>query len=302
MFDIYLYGMIVASTSFLLKDGFLKPDIYSEISEKYRLPGGETGTCATVLSSLGASVKVDGNHIGYNVAPLLKDFYKDKLVNLDSLTFDDNYDGLEDYIIISDEFRSPMGMFGDYFSCGVKRWNIPKESDIKNAQVAAVDPFFYAESQMAAELCVKYKKPYVTIDCAYDSYIHKNAAISVISGECIQNIYPDKTREELLPFFIENTNGLTIVTNGGNDLYYGKKGEGIKKFSPFKVNVASTLGAGDSFKAGCAFGLLKGMDDDEIVKFASACSAVAISRFPLPLNPPTIKEIEELTNEKRTEI
>ena len=30
-----------------------------------------------------------------------------------------------------------------------------------------------------------------------------------------------------------------------------------------------------------------GMTDAEIVRFASACSAIAISRFPLPLNPPT---------------
>ena len=30
------------------------------------------------------------------------------------------------------------------------------------------------------------------------------------------------------------------------------------------------------------------------VRFASACSAVAISRFPLPLNPPKMDEINEL--------
>lgn len=298
MFDIYLYGMVIASTSFLLKNGFLKLDEYSEISEKVRLPGGETGTCATVLSSLGANVKVDGNHIGYNVSSLIKEFYKDKLVNLDSLTFDDNYDGLEDYIVISDEFRSYMGMFADYFTCGIKRWNTPKESDIINSKVAAIDPFFQDESQLAAELCVKHEKPYVTIDCAYDSYIHKNAAISVISGEHIRNTYPDKTSEDLLSLYMENGNGLTIITNGGNDFYYGKKGENPKMFSPFKVNVISTLGAGDSFKAGCVYGLLKDLNNDEIVEFASACSAVAISRFPLALNPPTINEIEKLKNQR----
>ena len=60
------------------------------------------------------------------------------------------------------------------------------------------------------------------------------------------------------------------------------------------MQVVSTLGAGDTFKAGCVYGLLKGMKDDELVRFASACSAVAISRFPLPLNPPKLEEIEKL--------
>ncbi|MBR6580027.1 MAG: carbohydrate kinase family protein, partial [Ruminococcus sp.] len=52
----------------------------------------------------------------------------------------------------------------------------------------------------------------------------------------------------------------------------------------------------DTFKAGCIYGLLHGMTDDEIVRFASACSAIAISRFPLPLNPPTMDEVKELLN------
>lgn len=293
---IYLYGMTLASTSFLLDNGFLQPDEYSEIKVKYRLPGGETGTCATVLASLGESVKLDGNHIGYNVTPVIKDFYKDKSVNLDSLYFDDSYEGLEDFIIIADHVRSPMGTFGHYFSNGERRWNKPKEIDIENCTVAAIDPFFMEESQLVAEYCVKHGKPYVTIDCKYDSYIHHNAAVSVISGECIQNTYPDKTREELFPLFQENGGGLTIITNGGKGFCYGRKGETMKTFEPYKVHVVSTLGAGDTFKAGCTYALSKGMNDDELVKFASACSAVAISRFPLPLNPPTMEEITELIN------
>ena len=56
----------------------------------------------------------------------------------------------------------------------------------------------------------------------------------------------------------------------------------------------STLGAGDTFKAGCVYGLLHGMKDDELVRFASACSAIAISRFPLPLNPPKPEEVQRL--------
>jgi sugar/nucleoside kinase (ribokinase family) len=34
--------------------------------------------------------------------------------------------------------------------------------------------------------------------------------------------------------------------------------------------------------------------DVAVAAFASACSAIAISRFPLPLNPPKLEEVQEL--------
>ena len=302
-YDVYCYGMIAGSHSFMLEGGFPTPDEYSELSASYSFPGGETGTCATVLAALGAAVKIDGTHIGSKVAPLLREFYSGKTVDISSLTFDSDFDGLEDYVIISGDTRTPMGTFGKFFSeaygSGIRHWNKPKEEDIANCKAAAVDAFFWDDSDLAAEYCVKHGKPYVTIDCKYDSYIHRNSAVSVISGEGIQNNYPGMTREELFPLFQENGGGLTVITNGGKDFFYGRRGGEMKRFSPFKVKAASTLGAGDSFKAGCAYALLKGMSDEELVTFASACSAAAISRYPLQLYPPTLDEIGGIISSRR---
>ena len=74
----YLFGQVLGTHSFYLRKGFPVAGEYSEIEEKYFLPGGETGTCATVLDSLGVNVKIDGTHIGTEVAPMLKNFYKNK--------------------------------------------------------------------------------------------------------------------------------------------------------------------------------------------------------------------------------
>ena len=73
----------------------------------------------------------------------------------------------------------------------------------------------------------------------------------------------------------------------------------MKRMKPFEVEVKSTLGAGDTFKAGCVYGLLQGMEDDDLVQFAAACSAIAISRFPLPLYPPKMEEIKELLQKNK---
>ncbi|MBR5513658.1 MAG: carbohydrate kinase family protein [Ruminococcus sp.] len=294
--EIYMHGQILGTHSFLLKGEFLQPDEYSEIKAKYFLPGGETGTAATVLSSLGANVKIDGTHIGTEVAPLLKDFYKGKSVDLSSLYFDENYEGLMDYVVIAGLVRSPMGVFQALYEEGAKkRWNMPKENDIAECKVAAIDPFFLEETQTAAELCVKHNKPYVTIDCCHDSYLHQHCAINVVSKECTGcEQYRDKSIEEIYQLLTDTTDGLVIITRGEKDIVYGRKGQPMKSMKPFSVEVKSTLGAGDTFKAGCVYGLLKGLTDDEIVRFASACSAIAISRFPLPLNPPTLEEVNEI--------
>ena len=296
---IYLYGMICGSNSFKL-DEFPTPDEYTEIQQSYRFPGGETGTCATVLASLGMDVKMDGTHIGKSTSELVSDFYKDKSVDLSSLTFDNSFQGLEDYILISGDARTPLGTFGHFFAdaykSNIRHWNKPKENDIAECDAAAIDDCFWDDSQLAAEMCINMGKPYVTIDCKYDNYIHKHSAVSVISGEGIGNFYKGKTREELFPLYTQNGEGLTIITNGGNEFLYGRNGGPIKTFKPFKVNVASTLGAGDSFKAGCTYALAMGMNDDELVRFASACAAAAISRYPLQLDPPTLNEINDLIN------
>ena len=99
---------------------------------------------------------------------------------------------------------------------------------------------------------------------------------------------------ELMPLLQETAEGLVIITSGGGEMMYGRKGESVKYMKPFSVEVKSTLGAGDTYKAGCVYALLKGMGDEELVRFASACSGIAISRFPLPLNPPTLKEVNAL--------
>ena len=295
--EVYLFGQILGTHSFLLKDGFLQPDEYAEIREQYFLPGGETGTAATVLDSLGVPVKMDGTWIGTEVAPMLKAFYADKQVDLSSLCFTDE-SGVMDYVVIAGLVRSPMGRFQTLFATGKRWWSIPREEDIAGCKAAAVDPFFRDESLLAAELCCRHGIPFVTIDSPHDSPLHRQAAVNVVSKECIGEHYAGMEPEEILKLMQRETDGLTIITQGGGDMLYARKGEPIHRMKPFPVTVRSTLGAGDTFKAGCVYGLLHGMNDGELVRFASACSAIAVSRFPLPLNPPKPEEVQELITGK----
>ena len=292
--DVYLYGQVLGTHSLLLRDGFLKPDEYSEIKEQYFLPGGETGTAATVLDSLGVSVRMDGTWIGTEIAPMLKAFYADKRVDFSPLRFIEDDPGVMDYVVIAGLVRSPMGRFQTLFSSGKRWWSVPREADIVGCKVAAIDPYFGEESLLAAELCRKHGIPYVTIDSPHDSPLHQHAAVNVVSKECTGQYYADIKPEAVMERLMETAEGLTILTQGGGDMLYGRKDAALHRMKPFDVEVRSTLGAGDTFKAGCVYGLLHGMADDALVRFASVCSAIAISRFPLPLHPPKLEEVRAL--------
>ena len=291
--EAYLFGQVLGTHSFLLKGGFLQPDEYSEISEQYFLPGGETGTAATVLDSLGVTVRMDGTWIGTEVAPMLKSFYEEKNVDLSPLHFSDDR-GVMDYVVIAGLVRSPMGRFQTLFSDGKRWWSIPREEDIAGCKAAAIDPFFREETELAAKICIRLGIPYVTIDSRHDSFLHKHAAINVVSKECAGNDYSGMAPEAIMELMQQEAEGLTILTQGGGEMLYGRRGESLHRMKPFDVDVRSTLGAGDTFKAGCIYALLHDMSDEETVRFASACSAVAISRFPLPLNPPRLEEVKKL--------
>ncbi|MCR5087732.1 MAG: carbohydrate kinase family protein [Lachnospiraceae bacterium] len=297
--DVYLFGQILGTHSFLLRDGFLQPDEYAEIEAKYFLPGGETGTAATVLNSLGVSVRMDGTWIGTEVAPMLREFYAGTNVDLSLLHFPTDTAGVMDYVVIAGLVRSPMGRFQTLFSSGERWWNVPKEEDIAGCKVAAIDPFFGEATMRAAEICRKSGIPYVTIDCPHDSDLHRFAAVNVVSRECTAQHYAGMPAEEILALTQAETDGLTIITQGGGEMLFARRGEPIQRMKPFDVTVKSTLGAGDTFKAGCVYGLLAGFGDRELVRFASACSGIAVSRFPLPLNPPKLAEVEELMRSQK---
>lgn len=292
--NIYLYGMILITNSFLLKDDYPEADTYAEMKQKYALPGGETGTCATVLASLGCNITMDGTYMGTNTYDKIIKFYENKSVETSSLYLDNSFDGLEDYVLIDKNTRTVFGTFGQYFSDHLKRWSEPKKEDILSSKVVGLDPFFMEQSNKVAVICNENNKPFVTIDCPYDTDIHRYSSINVLSNEYISSQYKNVDRDVLFQQYINNSKGLVIFTHGLNDIMFGRKNQEVQYFKPFKVKTISTLGAGDSFKAGCVYALLHKMSDNDTVSFASATAACACTRFPIPLNPPTLDMIKSI--------
>lgn len=290
--DVYLYGQILMTTSLLLENGMPQRDGYGELKARYRLIGGETGVCAAVLDSLGCSVRMEGTWMGRSTRDSVFSYFQGKNVDLSLMTYDETFEGLEDYVLIDGDTRTCLGTFGA-FQDPVKgyRWNRPTIDHLSGCKVAGIDPFFGEACEDVARLCVQAELPYVTIDCAPESFSARHAAITAISGEFLRNQYPGEPLEQLMTRYTQQSEGLTIFTAGSSELLYGRKGSEMRKRAAYRVKAESTLGAGDTFKAGCIYALLKDMNDDDTVAFASACAAAAVMKFPIPLYPPTLERI-----------
>lgn len=293
---VYMYGQIISTQSFLLKGTFPQPDGEAEIKEKYHLVGGETGTAAAVCVSLGLNVKLAGTHLGTANKDLILSYFKDKTADTTELVTKP-FDGVTDYIIIDKSTRTCFGEWERLFGSGIPFYEPPNEESIKNAECVALDACFYPE--LSAELCLKHCKPYATIDCTYDSVPHRYCAINAVSHQFLKKRYGGISFDKLYRLYTDNTDGLVIFTQGENEVIYGRKGQSPKYFKPYTLDVISTLGAGDSFKAGTVYALYNKMSDDNTVKYACAAAGIACTKFPIALNPPTLTEVEELINRRK---
>jgi sugar/nucleoside kinase (ribokinase family) len=290
--DAYLYGMTVLSTIHRLS-GSLEVDGYGEIAETFVCPGGEAMNGAMLLSGLGLTTALGGPHWGTETREVLARYASRYGIDVGGVKVDDGYPGVRDVVLVHGRQRAVLGWFGRYFSDGARRWGDPDPEAVARAQVVAVDPFFGDASVEAARLAAEAGKPYVTIDCPYNGPLHARAAATVVAREYRTHEYPGVADAELLARYTRHGPGLTIFTSGKDELRFARPGVPPEAFRPFPVEVRSTLGAGDTFRAGVVYGLLRRYPDREVVRFATALAAVVCQRFPIAERVPTLTEVED---------
>lgn len=89
-----------------------------------------------------------------------------------------------------------------------------------------------------------------------------------------------------------------ISTLGGNGAMVGDK-NGIRHVPGYKVKVVDTVGAGDAFNGGFAYGISKGYKIDDAVKFANAVGALAVTKKGAFPSLPKLAEVEKLRNSQK---
>lgn len=95
----------------------------------------------------------------------------------------------------------------------------------------------------------------------------------VLSGIAINN---NEDIRKVGDFFINKGVQRVIISLGEDGIYYKDKDDEAF-FKPFKTKIVNANGAGDAFVAGLVYSELKEYERDRAVKFAMACSSLALS-------------------------
>ncbi len=280
--DVYIYGMTILSTIYQLKGKFPLPNTYQEIQNTFVMPGGEAANCALILSSLGIKVQLDGPYLGDKTAEPLLQYFRQKDIDCSQMKKEKGFDGWQDIVFCDGENRTVFGWYVKNLFDGKRRWTIPSEDSIKKCSCVVLDPFFREESNLTAELCIKHKKKYITIDHQWNTLIAQKADVIICSQEFLDREYTGQDYRTLLEQYRSTCEGMVVFTFGADDILYSTpKSKSIETFKPFRITVVDTLGAGDTFRAGIVYGVLNGYSPFEMIRFASACAGIVCTQIPV---------------------
>lgn len=293
---IYAYGMISKSSLIRLDSEFPAENGYAEIADSHIMVSGETGNSAQVLAKWGHTVKVDGPWLGDNSADFIRNYLAERNVDCSRLHAESNYQGIEEVVLSSARSRTVLGGYKRLLFT-TKQWNIPQEEDVAWADLVSIDPQFGDDALLAAELAQQHAKLILGIDCRLNDPILPVFHTLVIGEPYLQNWYGNVDREALFRQYAERFPGLLIFTRGEKPFWYSRAGEPTKMMDAYQVKVLDTAGAGDTFRAGLAHGMLQGWSDETMLRFSAAAAALNCTRFPGVKNSPSLQEIRALLSE-----
>jgi ribokinase len=121
--------------------------------------------------------------------------------------------------------------------------------------------------------------------------VEAEALAGLAGKELFAETDPFKKAEEAAQFLIDAGIERIVVTIGSQGSVYVSSD--IKKpFGTFPTNQVDATGAGDAFTAAIAYGIATGQSIEDSIGFASATSAIAVSRLGAQPSFPTIEEVQ----------
>lgn len=308
--DVYCFGHVSTGVIVRLKGRFPAPDGYAEVAETLENHSGEATGSALVLARLGASVAIEGNWIGDT--PQCRrtlEFLRSRGIDCAGLVVKPGYSGVNEIVVSDGDSRTVFGRYCDLLFT-TPQWEPPSVERIRASRVVCVDPAFGETTLLVARKAKAAGKPLVTCDARADSELARLADVVAVSGEMMEREYPQAmrdpaARERLFAEYVEHCPGLVVFTAGSQPLWYargsaaqpgpGRAAPGVRcEQPPFPVEVVDSAGAGDSFRGGLIYGMLRGWSDADTVRFACAVAALICTTAPGCVNPPTIEQVRGL--------
>ncbi len=130
-----------------------------------------------------------------------------------------------------------------------------------------------------AGLAVRLALPFV------DVLIGNELELALVAGAANLDDATGKLQKSRVPMLVSKLGDKgTRVWIGGEPVF----------LEPYRVEVASTIGAGDGFAAGFLYALFQGMPPAECLHYGNAAAAIVVSRLSCSEAMPTLIEVEEM--------
>ena len=135
-----------------------------------------------------------------------------------------------------------------------------------------------------AGLAVRLALPFV------DILIGNQLELKLVAGVDDLDQATAKLRSAGVPMLVSKLGELgTRVLTGGGSVY----------LPPYKVDVCTTIGAGDGFASGFLYAILKGLPVAECLHYGNAAAAIVVSRLSCSEAMPVLSEVEEMMRQQR---
>jgi sugar/nucleoside kinase (ribokinase family) len=316
--DVYCFGHVSTGKIMRIKGKFPEPDGYGEVVEILENHSGEATGSALVLAKLGASVTLEGNWIGDNPeCRRTLEVLRSRGIDCSGLLVKPGYQGVLETVISDGETRTVFGRYVDLLFT-TRQWEMPRLERVRAARIACVDPSFGEATLAVARAAREAGRPLVTCDAGPEAPLTALADVIAVSGEFLRREHadaavPGAARARLFEAYLDRSPGLVIFTSGSGALWYGRgktspggpgrAPPGVRlELEPFRVQVIDSAGAGDSFRGGLIYGLLRGWGDELALRFACAVAALICTTAPGCVHPPALEQVAAFLRERGFEV
>lgn len=135
-----------------------------------------------------------------------------------------------------------------------------------------------------AGLAVRLALPFI------DVLIGNQPELMLVAGEDTLEAAVDKLRHRGIPMLVSK------LGDQGTRVYSGEEEVFLP---PYKVEVCTTIGAGDGFASGFLYALLEELPVEECLHYGNAAAAIVVSRLSCSEAMPTLDEVRQLMASQR---
>ncbi len=269
------------------------PDVSTHALAVAEHLGGKATNTGVHLAMWGLSVTVSGSVIGHDeigdkVRRLLKRYPN---IHTDALEWRRGVRSMYCLILVNPQGeRAIVGINADSQS-----YTQPSKAMVRRTRVLTLDLYGGEERVDVARLASEAGRPVVVGDLRRaDHPVLPFTTVAIASAAELRREYPGLPLADFAHSVLEKGPAGVIITDGPDPVLTIEAGGRISSTTPPEVQVIDTTGAGDAFRAGVVYGLVRGLPLVECVQYGIAAGSFAVGQEGAASTPATLRQLRSM--------